>query len=270
MKSGILLTSRVIISFSFILIIQQIAFYLFPQDVQLFIPSLAMATMVMLLIFKKDRKLSLGFDSKHGAALHAKGFLLGVILISLSFLGIWSLQSVEIANISFTQAHLSSLISTTILFLIVAFQEELFFRGYLYSLTTNLFHKHAALWVTSILFSITHAFNPNALSTPIPLINIFIAGLLLGLLREYSRSLWLPIGFHWSWNLFQGSILGFQVSGIHIHSIIELQSIGTPLLSGGEFGAEGSLLTSFILIGSIIILGFLQKKKKSVLPHNNK
>lgn len=265
MKSILLLISRVIIAFSFILLIRQIVFYLFPRDVQLFIPSMAIATLVLIFIFKNDKNLSLGFDQKNGAIYNAKGLLLGIVLISLSFMGIWASQSIEIVKVSFTKAHLSSIISTTILFFIISFQEELFFRGYLYSFTKKLFQKRAALWVTSVLFSFTHALNPNALSTPIPLISIFIAGLLLGLLREYSGSLWLPIGFHWSWNLFQGSIFGFQVSGIPIHSIIQLKTMGSPILSGGEFGAEGSILTSLVLLGCIITLYYFQKKPSALL-----
>lgn len=215
----------------------------------------------MLLLFNQD-KIELGIQQNQVFRQQAQGFLLGILLISLAFASIWVSQAISIQKTTMNASTLSSFISTTVLFFIVSFHEEIFFRGYLYSLTQNLFHKKAAILFTAVIFSLMHSFNPNVLSNPLPLINIFLAGILLALLREYSKGIWLPIGFHWSWNLFQGAIFGFHVSGLAIDSVIQLTPVGHPVLSGGNFGAEGSILTSILLLGSIfgVILYYKQRK----------
>lgn len=263
MKSTFFFLSRFIIAYSFMFIVQLAALSVFPDSVQLYIPSIAISVMMMLLVFKNDRKLDLGLSQQRSFILHGQGFLLGILLISLSFATIYLFQAVQIMGITWDQATIGSLVSTTVLFLIVAFQEELFFRGYLFALGKRLFQNQVTtLILSSVLFSLTHALNPNVLSNPVPLLNIAIAGLLLGYLRLISGGIWLPIGFHWSWNLFQGSVFGFSVSGITIESIITITPQGNPLLSGGLFGAEGSLLTGLILLICLFILYRISKQKR--------
>lgn len=253
MKPALIFSGRFISTFALTVIFQQIVALTFPRNTLLFFPSIALATFLMILLFDNKKKLDLGFNQPKSFYAHGMGFLFGILLISLSFFFIWLIGAIQILNIQFSSKHLSNLISLTILFFIVSFQEELLYRGYLYALAEELFKKtKISLFTTSFLFSITHALNPNALSNPIPLINIFLAGIVLGILRQYSNGIWMPIGFHWSWNLFQGGIYGFHVSGLSIKSIIQIETIKNVWLSGGNFGAEGSILTTILFLGLII------------------
>lgn len=255
MKQIFIFGGRFISVFALTLLFQQITAYALPSDVQLFFPSIALATFLMLLLFDRKKELDLGISQPNSFYLHGKGFFFGIVLISLVFFIIWIFGAIQIRDIQLSSKHVSHLISLTILFFIVSFQEELLFRGYLYALAEKLFHRTGTtLLTTSFLFSIAHAFNPNALSNPIPLFNIFLAGIVLGLFRQHSKGIWIPIGFHWSWNLFQGGIYGFHVSGLSSHSIIQIEPNNNPWLSGGEFGAEGSILTTLLFLISIWII----------------
>lgn len=135
---------------------------------------------------------------------------------------------------------------------LVAWWEELVFRGYLFQ---NLIDGIGLKWsivLSSIVFGFGHFFNPNATLLSTLMIALITPQLIYAYLK--TGRLWLPIGLHLGWNFFQSAVFGFAASGQHSPSLIAITP-GTPdWLSGGPFGAEGSLvimpftMLSFILI----------------------
>ena len=95
----------------------------------------------------------------------------------------------------------------------------------------------------------------------IAFINIFIAGVLLGINYIYTKNLWFAIFFHFSWNFFQGPVLGFQVSGIELPTLLQQNSNGSILLTGGKFGLEASWLVTIAMSLTVLILYFIFQKK---------
>lgn len=155
-----------------------------------------------------------------------------------------------------------SLMGYFVMMVCVAYYEELLFRGYL---TLNLFEgfqrnplkfRSAAATTTlfiSIFFAIVHANNPNA--TWMGIINILLAGFMLGIPFFISGSLATPIGIHFAWNFVQGPVLGLPVSGIIFPtSLIQTNSIEPILVSGGTFGLEGGLTGTLGILGIIFII----------------
>lgn len=76
-----------------------------------------------------------------------------------------------------------------------------------------------------------------------------------------SGNVWMPIGFHITWNYFQGYVLGFQVSGNDVMGIYQLDNIGNSFFNGGTFGPEGGIIVTVILIITFIIVGAYYKDK---------
>ena len=73
----------------------------------------------------------------------------------------------------------------------------------------------------------------------------------------WSRSVWLPAGLHVGWNVFQGPLWGFPVSGLDFGGIlVQKYSSDVPveLLSGGEYGPEASLLGVVMRFLIILVL----------------
>jgi hypothetical protein len=111
--------------------------------------------------------------------------------------------------------------------------------------------------VTTVGFTWAHGDNPDR--TVIGLSNIFLAGLLLAVLYFHTRRLWLPIGFHLSWNLCQSWLWGFDVSGIRIpSSLFETVPRDADLITGGEFGLEGSILSTAAFVALIVWLQWVK------------
>jgi hypothetical protein len=98
----------------------------------------------------------------------------------------------------------------------------------------------------SVLFAFLHAGNPNV--TLLGLVNTALWGVLLGYAFYRSGDLWLPIGLHVGWNwmlpLLGTNLSGFKmnVTGYAMHWNV------APLWSGGDYGPEGSLSTSLVVL----------------------
>ena len=97
-----------------------------------------------------------------------------------------------------------------------------------------------------------HIGNPNI--GVLPLVNLFLAGMFLGIYTVHKNNLWFPIGTHLIWNYLQGPIYGFEVSGNKINSLFEQKLAGHVLFTGGSFGFEGSIILTFFLCISIILM----------------
>lgn len=136
----------------------------------------------------------------------------------------------------------------------VAWWEELVFRGYFLQ---NLVAGTNLIWATiisSLVFGLTHILNPDGTIMG----SILIALITPQLIYAYVKTgqLWLPIGLHLGWNFFQASIFGFAASGQVSPSMISQSPVGPEWLSGGKFGAEGSILIIPVTILSYFLIHY--------------
>ena len=184
-----------------------------------------------------------------------KGLLAGAVLICSGFilLTVLNLTLIDLTYFSFYDQ-----IFYFILFTIVSLNEEIAIRGYILHNLSSSFNKYVALIISSLVFMIMHLGNPNI--GILPLVNLFLAGIFLGIYTIHKNNLWFPIGAHLTWNYLQGPIFGFEVSGNKINSLFEQKPNGHELLTGGNFGFEGSIiLTLFLMISIVYMDGYFQK-----------
>jgi membrane protease YdiL (CAAX protease family) len=125
--------------------------------------------------------------------------------------------------------------------------EEIVARGILFRVVEECFGTWFALLFSAALFGLGHIANPNS-SVWMALAIAVEAGLLLGMAFAWTRSMWFVIALHAAWNFTQGPLLGIPVSGIAVTGLLDSTLQGLPVLSGGRFGAEGSLLTVIICL----------------------
>jgi len=150
--------------------------------------------------------------------------------------------------------------------LVAGFVEELLFRGILFRWVEQLGGSWVALVLTSVLFGLGHYGNQNA--TVFSSIAIALeAGILLGAAYMYAQSLWLPIGLHFGWNVTQGFIWGVPVSGFQVKGLLASELSGDVLLSGGEFGLEGSIIAVIVVASVGLWLAWLSWKQGKVVPN---
>ncbi len=180
------------------------------------------------------------------------GLFLGALSICVIFIVLMATANVSLIN-SLLNPHFSMFtITFLLLFILVGVFEEMFFRGYVMSTMANRGNKKWVIYVASaLIFSVAHGANPNV--SILGLVNIALVGILFAYMFDATKSLWLPIGYHITWNYFQGNVFGFAVSGTAPNGIYSVEvAEGHDWLTGGSFGLEGGILaTMLILVGFI-------------------
>jgi hypothetical protein len=113
-----------------------------------------------------------------------------------------------------------------------------------------------AVLLSSSLFGMTHATNPNA--SILGTASAFLGGLITALGYVMTGRLALPIGLHATWNFFQCAVFGSTVSGMDFGSpsLFVIERIGPELWVGGAYGLESGLLfnlAAFLTIPLIVL-----------------
>ena len=140
--------------------------------------------------------------------------------------------------------------------------EEVATRGWLLTRIAARTNLPLAIAISSSLFGILHMGNAGV--TFLSVLNIILDGVLAGLLFIYTDSIWLVVAQHGTWNYVQGNLLGFQVSGTGADASIFSFTMGDgpDWLTGGAFGAEGSIITTLVLLVSLVIVYCLGERKE--------
>ena len=197
----------------------------------------------------KERFISIGLDFINYKNDFYQGLAVGTGLISIGF---FTLIILNLTSIDLTYFSIYDQIFYFFLFIVVSLNEEIAIRGYILHNLSQSFNKYIALIISSFVFMGMHLGNPNI--GVLPLTNLFLAGIFLGVYRIHKNNLWFPIGAHLMWNYLQGPIYGFEVSGNKINSLFEQKLKGHEFLTGGNFGYEGSIILTVFLVISIFLM----------------
>ena len=226
-------------------------------------------SLITVLVCRKliDRKdlVSLGFRLAGHSSDAAIGISLAVAILGIGSLILYFSGHLQWIDLEFNPNNL--FIQFGIL-LLVACSEEIVFRGYILSNLQESFNRWVALAISALLFCLFHLSNQGM--GLIPFINIFLAGILLGINYIFTKNLWYALLFHLGWNFFQGPILGFRISGFHLPTLLQSSLNGDQLLTGGEFGFEGSIIDTAISLIAILLLYLAYERKfRPALPRGN-
>ena len=213
-------------------------------------------------VIEKNSLSSLGFVKKNWLKYLGWG-----ILLSLLQMGVIALvyQVGGIGTFELNELSLEPILFILGLFpfwLLQGGTEEVATRGWLLTRIAARTNLPLAIAISSSLFGILHLGNSGV--TVLSVLNIVLDGVLAGLLFIYTDSIWLVVAQHGTWNYVQGNLLGFQVSGTGADASIFSFTMGTgpDWLTGGEFGAEGSIITTLVLLLSVLIVYLLGERNE--------
>ena len=213
-------------------------------------------------VIEKNALSSLGFVKRNWLK-----YLVWGILLSLLQMGVIALvyQVGGIGSFELNELSLEPILFILGLFpfwLLQGGTEEVATRGWLLTRIAARTNLPFAIAISSSLFGILHMGNAGV--TFLSVLNIILDGVLAGLLFIYTDSIWLVVAQHGTWNYVQGNLLGFQVSGTGADASIFSFTMGDgpDWLTGGAFGAEGSIITTLVLLVSLVIVYRLGERKE--------
>lgn len=223
-------------------------------------------TILIIYFFKsivdKESFRSLGFYNHDTFKLFLGGLLTGFIIISIGFFTLLIFKQIQIHSVN---TIFPEIVLCLILFLSVSISEEIFFRGYVLRNLLLSINSWISLLISSVFFSVVHIFNSDI--SCMGLLNIFLAGVMLGIPYLYTHNIWYSISLHFSWNFVQGTLYGFNVSGQEIYSVINHTLTFENSWNGGHFGFEGSILSIVLEIIAIYFIWIYFKRKHLSKKH---
>ncbi|MDR2974758.1 MAG: CPBP family intramembrane metalloprotease [Propionibacteriaceae bacterium] len=159
--------------------------------------------------------------------------------------------------------------ATTLLTTVAAagLAEEIILRGVVFRLVEEGLGSWGGVAVSALIFGGLHLPNPDATVWGAVAIAIE-GGILFSAVYVITRSLWWCVGLHAAWNLVEGPIFGSIVSGTGTRSSwLQAQWSGPDILTGGQFGLEGSIVPVILLGGlGLFLLVYAQRRHIMVAP----
>ncbi|MFC6989971.1 CPBP family intramembrane glutamic endopeptidase [Haloplanus sp. GCM10025708] len=206
----------------------------------------------------------------------AFGLALGAALLTLVFLVELAAGWVRVTGtLRPRDGFLARFLGLTVVFLFVGVYEELLARGYVLTNAAEGLAGYVgdraavavAVCLSSALFGLAHANNPNA--TLVSSLAVTLAGVMLALGYVLTGEIAIPVGLHVTWNLVQGGVYGFPVSGIGVDvTVVAVEQRGPAVLTGGQFGPEAGLLgVAAVCLGAVAIAAWARYRYGRLRVH---
>jgi CAAX protease family protein len=224
------------------------------------------ASVVIALRFLDHRKitdLGIVFDRRWWRDL-VVGFSISAAAMALLFATEWALgwitittmPALEAAGVSLALAFAFTIVKVAC----VSVYEEVYSRGYLLRNLADGTNMRASVIMSSLVFALLHLTNPNASAAGV--VSLFVNGLLFAAGVLWTGRLSTSIGLHAGWNLFEGAVFGFPVSGDKEGaSLIGIRQHGSAWLTGGAFGPEaGAIGIAASLVGIALLFVYSRRR----------
>ena len=152
----------------------------------------------------------------------------GVLLAALFVAAVFAVELAAgwlvVARATASGRLLAGIAGYFLLYAVIAFSEELVFRGVLMPLVSGFAGRVAGVLGSSALFAAVHV---TGVATWQRLLGLVLLGVVLSQLYLRSRSLWLPIAFHWGVHALSfAAVLGLPPVRLVFDGPVGL--IGTP------------------------------------------
>ncbi len=136
-------------------------------------------------------------------------------------------------------------------FLVQAGSEEILLRGWYLPVLGARYRPWIGILISSVVFAGMHA--PTR---PVAILNLLLFGVFTAVYCLREGSVWGVCGWHAVWNWADGNLFGLKVSGHEMSggTLLNLKETGPSVVSGGDYGPEGSLLRTIVLLAGIALV----------------
>lgn len=220
----------------------------------------AMICFVLYIHFVEKRPfISIGLSQSSPAFKYVKGAIIALVM-QISYVGLTiGLGYANISNrmlvrgtFQFQMALYVALF--LILFMLQGAAEEMMTRGWVLPVLSKYYGIKGAVILSSLAFGAMHLLNSHV--SVLAILNVVLYGIFACLYALKENGLWGIFANHAIWNWMMGSVFGFAVSGNSLDniSLFRITLSGPTFVTGGDFGPEGGVIVTAILLISIGVL----------------
>lgn len=201
------------------------------------------------------------------------GVIVGIGIMAIGFSVFLAFGWINILGFSWSINSLSEYLYGGLYIIVslisVAIVEEIALRGYIFFILKRSLGVKQAVLITSLIFGCLHLGNSSAYTWTLYVIpvTLSLAGILFALAFLSRESLWVAIGLHFSWNLFEYSVFNLNGGRRSLLFVTEIEGpsifVGLPNSSfGPEVGLVGVLM---MVIGICYFRYGIMKRKRNQL-----
>jgi membrane protease YdiL (CAAX protease family) len=177
------------------------------------------------------------------------GLLLGAGLVALTFAVLAALGAYKFGGVNALSIMMLVPLAELVL---VGMAEEMMFRGVIFGVTERSLGSKCAIVISALVFSLAHL--PNEGVSVLAIAVIAAYGVMQAALYMKTRRLWVCIGTHIAWNYCVSEVFSSTVSGhAAAGGLLRGELVGNPMLTGGVFGVEGSLIALLLIAAAAVL-----------------
>ena len=188
------------------------------------------------------------------------GAMLGALLFSMT---VGLLAALGVYQVTGSNGW-AAMLATLPAFVLGGVLEEVVMRGIVFRILEQSLGSWIALAISAAIFGLLHLLNHG--TTLLNAGSVMVeAGVMLAAAYMVTRRLWFCIGIHIAWNFTEGGIFSAAVSGGDIKGLLQAKLTGAEWLTGGAFGAEGSVVALAICAAAGVLLVAAAVRKGSII-----
>lgn len=222
--------------------------------------GMILVTLLFCKVIQKRKVTTVGFRKPGLWKEYLCGMGVGFVLFSVAVLICVVTGSLKLQGLSATFS-IGVFVMFLLGYMIQGMAEEVMCRGYFLVSVSRRYPLAVGIAVNAVLFAALHLLN-NGISV-LAFINLVLFGIFASVYFVKRGNIWGVGALHSIWNLVQGNVYGIRVSGVQSScTILSSEMVaGRELINGGDFGLEGGLAVTIVLVaGTLIMLATRQQR----------
>ena len=227
----------------------------------------ALASILWCAFVERRPLASMGLSLQRAGWRALRGWIIGVGMILLILgagvmLGVYEVAAIAPAFDAPGQIIAIGLLAAA--FLIQGGAEEIVYRGWLLSSFAIRRGLRAAVIVSTLLFILSH-FSPSL--PPLAFVNLLLFSLFAVLWAIHEKSVIGIAAWHGGWNWVLATGFNLRLTGMDPVTsawLVELNPQGTVLVTGGDLGPEGSIISTAVLTLALAFVWLRMKAARDV------
>lgn len=222
--------------------------------------GIILVTLLFCKLIQKRKVTTVGFQKPGLWKEYLCGMGVGFVIFSVAVLLCVVTGSLKIQGLSATFS-IGVFVMFLLGYMIQGMAEEVMCRGYFLVSVSRRYPLAVGIAANSVLFAALHLLN-NGISV-LAFINLMLFGIFASVYFVKRGNIWGVGALHSIWNLVQGNVYGIRVSGMQSNcTILSSEMVaGRELINGGDFGLEGGLAVTIVLVaGTLIMLATKQQR----------